>query len=122
MPTIDDLIADLNSATHFSTLDLSSGYHQLELAPESRFGTTFSTHVGLRRYKRLPFGINAASEIFQESIKELLTGLPGYKNISDDIIVFGKGKDDEHDKNPSWCSPETQRQQPSPQQGQMRVL
>ena len=121
MPTIDDLIADLNGATHLSTRDLSSGYHQLELAPESRFVTTFSTHVGLKRYKRLPFGINAASEIFQESIKELLTGLPGYKNISDDIIVFGKGKD-EHDKNPSWCSPETQRQQPSPQQGQMRVL
>ena len=92
MPTIDDLIADLNGATHLSTRDLSSGYHQLELAPESRFVTTFSTHVGLRRYKRLPFGIYAASEIFQESIKELLTGLPGCKNISDDIIVFGKGK------------------------------
>ena len=97
MPTIDDLIADLNGATHLSTRDLSSGYHQLELAPESRFVTTFSTHVGLRRYKRLPFGIYAASEIFQESIKELLTGLPGCKNISNDIIVFGKGKD-EHDK------------------------
>ena len=98
MPTIDDLIADLNGATHFTTLDLSSGYHQLELALESRFVTAFSSHVGLRPYKRLPFGINAASEIFQESIKELLTGLPGCKNISDDIIVFGKGKY-EHDKN-----------------------
>ena len=97
MPTIDDLIADLNGATHLSTRDLSSGYHQLELAPESRFVTTFSTHVGLKCYKRLPFGIYAASEIFQESIKELLTGLPGCKNISNDIIVFGKGKD-EHDK------------------------
>ena len=98
MPTIDDLIADLNGATYFSTLELSSGYHQLELAPESRCFTTFSTHVGLRRYKRLLFGINAASEIFQESIKELLTGLPGCKNISDDITVFGEEKD-EHDKN-----------------------
>ena len=98
MPTIDDLIADLNGVTHFSTLDLSSGYHQLELAPECRYVTTFSTHVGLRRYKRLPFGINAASEIFQEAIREILTGLPGCKNISDDIIVFGKGQDD-HDKN-----------------------
>ena len=98
MPTIDDLIADLNGATHFSTLDLSSGYHQLELAPESCYVTTFSTHAGLRRYKCLPFGINAASEIFQESIREILTGLPGCKNISDDIIVFGEGQE-EHDKN-----------------------
>ena len=90
MPTIDDLVADLNGSTVFTTLDLSSGYHQLELAEESRHITTFSTHLGLRRYKRLLFGINAASEIFQNTIEELLTGLPGCKNISDDIIVFGK--------------------------------
>lgn len=76
MPTTDDLIADFNGATLFSTLDLSSGYHQLELSPESRHVTTFSTHAGLRRYKRLPFGINAASEIFQETIRELLHWLP----------------------------------------------
>jgi hypothetical protein len=90
MPTIDDLVADLNGATVFTTLDLSSGYHQLELAEEIRHITTFSTHLGLRRYKRLLFGINAASEIFQNTIEELLTGQPGCKNISDDIIVFGK--------------------------------
>ena len=54
--------------------------------------------LALRRYKRLPFAINTASAIFQESIKELLTGLPGCENISDNIIVFGRGKD-EHDRN-----------------------
>ena len=90
MPTLDELITDLNGATVFSTLDLTSGYHQLELDSESRHITTFSTHVGLRRYKRLMFGINATSEIFQNSIAELLTGLPGCKNISDDIIVYGR--------------------------------
>ena len=62
MPTIDDLVAELNGATVFSKLDLLSGYHQLELEPESRNITTFSTHIGLWRYKRLMFGINAASE------------------------------------------------------------
>ena len=98
MPTIDDLVADLNGATVFSKLDLSSGYHQLELAPESRHITTFSTHIGLRRYKRLLFGINAASEVFQNAIEEILTGLQGCKNISDDIIVFGATQQ-EHDEN-----------------------
>ena len=77
MPTIDDLITDLNGATMFSTLDLTAGYHQLELDPESRQITTFSTHVALYRYKRLMFGINAASEIFQNTIAELLHGLNG---------------------------------------------
>ena len=98
MPTIDDLVADLNRATVFSKLDLSSGYHQLELAPESRCITTFSTHVGLRRYKRLMFGINAAPEILQNAIEEILTGLPGCKNISDDITVYGKTQK-KHDEN-----------------------
>ena len=44
------------------------------------------------------FGINAASEIFQDAVEEILTGLPGCKNISDDIIVFGRTQQ-EHDKN-----------------------
>ena len=46
MPTIDDLVADLNGATVFSKLDFSSGYHQLKLKPESCHITTFSTHKG----------------------------------------------------------------------------
>ena len=98
MPTIDDLVADVSGATVISNLDLSFGYHQLELEPESRHITTFSTHVGLRRYKRLMFGINAASEIFQNAIEEILIALPGCKNICDDIIVFG-ATTAEHDQN-----------------------
>ena len=98
MPTIDDLVADLNGASVFSKLDLSSGYHQLELEPEGRHITTFSTRVGLRRYKRLMFGIYAASEIFQNAIEEILTNLPGCKKISDDIIVSG-ATTAEHDQN-----------------------
>lgn len=98
MPTFDDLVDELNGATVFSKLDLSSGYHQFELSPESRYITTFSTHVGLRRYKRLLFGINAAAEIFQNAIEELLADLPGCKNISDDIVVYGKDQE-EHDRN-----------------------
>ena len=43
VPYESDLIHDLNGATIFSLLDLRSSYHQLELAPESRYITTFST-------------------------------------------------------------------------------
>ena len=96
-PTVDDLIHDLNGATIFSHLDLRSGYHQLELAPESRYITTFSTHLGLHRYKRLIFGISCASEVFQHAIEQVLMGIPGVKNISDDIIIYGKTQED-HDK------------------------
>ena len=49
MPTQDDLITDLDGASVFATLDMKSGYHQLELNTVSRYITTISTHVGLFR-------------------------------------------------------------------------
>ena len=77
IPTIDDMIVDLNGARVFSKLDLRQGYHQLLLSPQSHNVTTFTTHVGLRRYKRLSFGINSAAEIFQNAIQNALKGLEG---------------------------------------------
>lgn len=92
-PTIDDILVDLNGATVFSILDLNSGYHQVELAPELRYITTFTTHVGLQRYKRLIFGISSASEKFQATLRDCLEGLDGTRNLSDDIIIFAKDQE-----------------------------
>ena len=94
--TLDDMILDLNGAKVFSKCDLKNGYHQLKLSKESRNITTFTTHVGLRRYKRLSFGISSAAEIFQNTLSSALEGLDGVRNISDDIIVFGRTQE-EHD-------------------------
>ena len=88
MPTMDDLIADLNGSTVFSKLDLSNAYHQLELGESSRHIPRFATHVELFHYKRLLFGVNAASELFQKAIFYLLKSIPGVKNLSDDIIIY----------------------------------
>ena len=96
MPTVEDLIHTLNSATVFSKLDLRAGYHQLSLAPESLYIMTFATHKGLWRYTRLNFGTNSASEIFQKIIQDQLRNVPGTLNISNDVIVFGKTQAD-HD-------------------------
>ena len=95
-PTMDDVIHELNGATVFSKLDLTAGYHQLELHPASRYITTFTTHQGLRRYKRLNFGISSAAEVFQNAICQTLQGISGVKNLSDDIIIHGKTQA-EHD-------------------------
>jgi len=95
-PTIDDLIHSMNGAKVFSKLDLRAGYHQLTLAPESRYITTFSTHKGLRRYRKLNFGTSSASEIFQHVIQEQLRDIPNAINISDDVIVYGTTQT-EHD-------------------------
>ena len=42
-PTINDIKLDLNGSRIFSKLDLNAGYHQVELGPESRNITTFTT-------------------------------------------------------------------------------
>ena len=58
IPTLDEVIQNMNQSKIFSKLDLRYGYHQLELEVGSRYVTTFATHIGLFRYKRLMFGIS----------------------------------------------------------------
>ena len=98
IPKIDDILAELHGAQIFSKIDLREGYHQIELHPESRDITTFVTHEGLFRYKRLIFGVNSAFEIFQKKIEQVIAGCDGSKNISDDILIWGSTQE-EHDKN-----------------------
>ena len=97
MPTLGEVVHDLNGAKVFSKLDLNQGYHQLVLHPESRHITTFSTHLGLYRYKRLCFGANAAAGKFQDVIATAISDIPDVKNISDDVIIYGVNTE-EHDK------------------------
>ena len=49
-------------------IDLNNRYHHLVLHEEFRYITTFTSHVDLRRYKLLMFGIIAVSEIFLNAI------------------------------------------------------
>ena len=91
-PIIDDIISKLNGAQVSSKLDINNGFHQLVLSKDSRNITVFSTHAGLRRYKRLNYGISASHEIFQNEIRQALQGLDGCINISDDIIILVKVK------------------------------
>ena len=97
IPTVDEVLQDLNGSKVFSKLDLKWGYHQMELTPESRDITTFATHKGVFRYKRLLFGVCSASEQYQQEISKVLAGIEGAQNISDDVIVHGADQE-MHDK------------------------
>ena len=89
MPTVDELIHKLNGAKVFSRQDLCHGYHQILLALESWYITTFCTHKGIHRYVRLNYGTSAASDVFQYAISQAIVGIDGVANISDDILIFG---------------------------------
>ncbi|XP_017467975.1 PREDICTED: uncharacterized protein LOC108360273 isoform X2 [Rhagoletis zephyria] len=89
LPTFDNFMTKLRGAKLFSRLDLKWAYHQLELDESSREITTFITHKGVFRYKRLMFGINSAPEIFQRVLEELLSPCKNCLNYIDDVIIFG---------------------------------
>ena len=96
-PTSEEILQDLNGSKFFSKIDLKECYHQTEVAESPRHLTTFKPHVGLRRYKRLPYGAPVGSEICQHVIGQVLEGCHNVRNIADDIVVYGTTKE-EHDR------------------------
>ena len=89
LPTVDDTLAKLRGAKIFTTLDLTSGFWQIPLADDCVDLTTFITPFGRFRFKRLPFGITSAPEIFQRRLQQLMDDIPNVLVFIDDIIVFG---------------------------------
>ena len=91
LPRIEDILDSLGKAKFFSTLDLQSGFHQIEVEKNSRKFTSFSTHKGHFQFKRLPFGLNISPNCFQRMMSIALSGLPPETAFLyiDDIIVLG---------------------------------
>ena len=58
LPRIDDSLEQLSGNAWFSTLDLCSGYWQVELSPEDRHKTAFATRRGLFQFKTMPYMFN----------------------------------------------------------------
>ena len=92
LPSAEELFAEMSGATHFTKLDASNGYWQIMVDDESSKLLTFATPFGRFRFKRLPFGIHSASEIFQQTISEIIESCEGAKNSQDDIIIWGETK------------------------------
>ena len=87
LPTMEDVLPHLSRAKVFTVCDVRHGYWHVQLDEESSLLTTFNTPQGRFRWKRLPFGISVASEIFQRKLDEVLEGLLCIVRIVEDIIV-----------------------------------
>ena len=100
LPRIDDTLEALSGATWFSTLDLKSGYWQVEVHPSDREKTAFSTGKGLWQFKVMPFGLCNAPATFERLMEKVLAGLPLTVCLIylDDILVPGRTFED-HIKN-----------------------
>ena len=85
------------NAKVFSKLDAKAGFWQIKLEKQSSLRTTFSTPYGKYRFLLMPFGINTASEVFQQAMERLFEGYP-CAIIVDDILIWGS-TEEEHDAN-----------------------
>lgn len=74
---MEEIFTELRGATLFSTLDLQSAYYQMPLREDSRSLTTFITHDGLFRFKRVPFMQAPGPSCFQWMMSSILKGLKG---------------------------------------------
>ena len=83
----------LAEAKFFTTIDMVSGYHQIEVAPEDRHKTAFVSPFGLFQYCRLPFGLAGAPGTFQAVIEDMLQVLDAEDVMAylDDVICFHSG-------------------------------
>ena len=95
LPRINDLLDKLGKAKCFSTLDLTAGYWQIRVQPDSQEKTAFITHQGLYEFKVMPFGVMNAPAMFQKLMQKvlarLMTGPEDFVAVYlDDVIVFSQ--------------------------------
>lgn len=60
LPNITDLLDKLGRCQYFTTLDLASGFHQIEMSDEDIQKTAFNTENGHYEFLRMPFGLKNA--------------------------------------------------------------
>jgi hypothetical protein len=83
-------LESFRTANWFTTLDLASGYWQVEMREEDKEKTAFISHKGLYEFNVMPFGLCNAPSTFQRLMNYILQKFLG-KFVAvylDDIIIY----------------------------------
>ncbi|CAI5660323.1 unnamed protein product [Oreochromis niloticus] len=91
LPWIDEALDYVTGSSWFSSLDLRSGYWQVELAPEARPKTAFTIGQGLWQFRVMPFGLCNAPATFERLMERVLVNIPRSRCVVylDDLLVHG---------------------------------
>ncbi|UYV80868.1 hypothetical protein LAZ67_19002048, partial [Cordylochernes scorpioides] len=90
IPRTDDVLDSLTGAKFYSSMDLRTGYWQIEIDEGDREKTAFVTPDGLYEFRVMPFGLCNAPATFERMMDNLLAGLKWTICLCylDDIIVY----------------------------------
>jgi hypothetical protein len=67
-PFTDEVLENVRGHEAYSFTDEFSGYHQIKIAPDDMYKTTFSTEWGSYQYIVMPFGLKNAPTIFSRVV------------------------------------------------------
>lgn len=90
IPNIADILDKLGNCQYFSTLDLASGFYQVEMAPEDIPKTAFNVEHGHFEFLRMPMGLKNSPSTFQRVMDNVLRGLQNVICLVylDDLVIF----------------------------------
>ena len=96
LPRIDEALDGLSGARFFTTLDMTAGYWQVEITPEDREKTAFSTGKGLHQFRKMAMGLRNAGATFQRLMELVLAGVDSKTCLVylDDVVLFNKTEQD----------------------------
>ena len=98
-PTLNNILPRFNNVKYMPIIDVSLGYHNLQLDTKSSYLTTFACPFGRYQYKCLPFGAAPVGNMFQCKINEIFNDMPNILGIADDILVNSYDEDGkDHDE------------------------
>ena len=91
---MDDVVHRLKGAKFFVVFDTSKGFFHIPLDQESKLLTAMLTPFGICVCNDLAMGLSNAADLFETCIHEVLQGLNGCTNITDDVLVCGSACDE----------------------------
>lgn len=74
IPNITEILDKLGKCNYFTTIDLASGFHQIEMHKDDIIKTAFNVENGHYEYLRMPFGLKNAPATFQRVMNNILRG------------------------------------------------